>query len=209
MRTLPSPMIRLLAPFAPLFSKSVWLTGTGAESAWSRSLLRRLCGTPLGCSPCPCDPLHTPATRDRSLVKSRGKRFESARRLYFLGICRGYADENQGIGARERDAQENLACHVCGGVGDGQDVDEVKQHETNEQSMITTSRLTTNALIPICSLRPIVDERDPSHPGWFARGARLTAAHPSGHAIVRQRLPARLDSRTGTGFYDGRISRTP
>ena len=24
MRTLPTPMIRLLAPFAPLFSKSVW-----------------------------------------------------------------------------------------------------------------------------------------------------------------------------------------
>jgi len=65
---------------------------------------------------------------------SRGKRFESARRLFFLGICRGYADENQGIGARERDAQENLACHVCGGVGDGQNVDEVEQHETDEQS---------------------------------------------------------------------------
>jgi hypothetical protein len=31
--------------------------------------------------------------------------------------------------------------------------------------MITTSWLTTNALIPICSLRPLVDERDPSHPG--------------------------------------------
>src|SRR5215216_2853047 len=77
--------------------------------------------------------------------------------LFFLRICRGYADENQGIGARERDAQENLACHVCGGVGDGQDVDEVKEHETNEQSMITTSRVTTNALIPICSLRPLVE----------------------------------------------------
>src|SRR5215217_1593251 len=36
--------------------------------------------------------------------------------------------------ACERDAQENLAGHVCGGVGDGQDVDEVEQHEADEQS---------------------------------------------------------------------------
>ena len=40
----------------------------------------------------------------------------------------------QGIGARERDAQENLAGQRCGGVGDGQDVAEVEQHETDEQS---------------------------------------------------------------------------
>jgi hypothetical protein len=209
MRTLSTPMIRLLAPFAPLFSKSVWLTGTGAESAWSRSLLRRLCGTPLGCSPCPCDPLHTPATRDRSLVKSRGKRFESARRLYFLGICRGYADENQGIGARERDAQKRLPATYSEAWVTARMLMRSSSTRPMNSPMITTSRLTTNALIPICSLRPLVDERDPSHPGWFARGTRLTAAHPSGHAIVRQRLPARLDSRTGTGSYDGRISRTP
>jgi hypothetical protein len=209
MRTLSTPMIRLLAPFAPLFSKSVWLTGTGAESAWSRSLLRRLCGTPLSCSPCPCDPLHTPATRDRSLVMSRGQRSESARRLYFLGICRGYADENQGIGARERDAQKSLPATYAEAWVTARMLMRSSSTRPMNSPMITTSRLTTNALIPICSLRPLVDERDPSHPGWFARGTRLTAAHPSGHAIVRQRLPARLDSRTGTGSYDGRISRTP
>src|SRR5688572_18487778 len=40
----------------PFGSQPRSLTGTGTQSARSRSLLRRLCGTPLGCSPCPASP---------------------------------------------------------------------------------------------------------------------------------------------------------
>ena len=207
MRTLSTPMIRLLAPFAPLFSKSVWLTGTGAESAWSRSLLRRLCGTPLGCSPCPCDPLHTPATRDRSLVTGAGVSGSSplvgSSFLAFAGDIRMRTKGSAPASATRRKTLP--ATYAKARVT----VRMLMRSSSTRQSHDYDSRLTTNALIPICSLRPIVDERDQSHPGWFARGTRLTTAHPSGHAIVRQRLTARLDSRTGTGSYDGGISRTP